>query len=100
MAKKYLTSSEEEDQDFYEYEQSVAEYNQTGTGKSVEGAGSGKYERGSLLQKILDPFAGAERDEDGAVVYTVTDAELAGEVDDAAKLKEQYQKLSSEQEKK
>lgn len=95
MAKKYLTSSEEEDQDFYEYEQSVAEYNQTGTGKSVEGAGSGKYERGSLLQKILDPFAGAERDEDGAVVYTVTDAELAGEVDDAAKLKEQYQKLSS-----
>jgi hypothetical protein len=76
-AKKYLTGSEEEDQDFYEYEQSVAEYNQGGAGKKLQGAGRTKYERGSLLQKIHDPFAGAPRDEDGAIVYEVTDAELS-----------------------
>lgn len=71
----------------------MAEYNK-GPAKPL-GAGVSKYERGSLMQKILDPFAGAPRDEDGAVVYTVTDAELAPEVDDVAHLKDLHQRMSA-----
>lgn len=36
----------------------------------------GKYERGSLLQLILDPFAGGKRLENGALFYKVEDKEL------------------------
>lgn len=95
VAQKYLTSNEDEDQDFYDYEKSVAEYNQAGTGSKVQGAGQSKYQRGSLLQKIHDPFAGAARDEDGAIVYQVTDEELADKVPGTDELKEQYNKLAS-----
>lgn len=43
------------------------------------------------MQKLLDPFAGAKRDEDGALVYTVTDEELSSEgLDDAELLKKSY----------
>ena len=77
-APKYLTGSEEEDQDCNEYEQSVAQYN-AAAATPVGSRANLKYERGSLMQRILDPYAGAPRDEDGAIVYTVTDEELAGE---------------------
>ena len=48
------------------------------------------------MQRIIDPFAGAPRDEDGALVYTVTDAELAHlRLDDEEHLKETYEKLTA-----
>jgi hypothetical protein len=31
------------------------------------------------MQRITDPFAGHTRDAEGSVVYTVTDAEMAGD---------------------
>ena len=34
------------------------------------------YKRGSLMQKLLDPFDGAPKDADGAIVYTVTEEEI------------------------
>lgn len=34
------------------------------------------YEKGSILQKIMDPFAGAPKDENGSIMYTVEDKEL------------------------
>jgi len=36
-----------------------------------------KYEKGSLLQKVLEPFAGAKKDEDGTLNYTLEDKEIA-----------------------
>ena len=93
VAKKYLTNGEEEDQDFYEYEQALADYYQDGAAKAPYGDG-GRYPKGSLMQRIVDPFAGAPRDEDGAIVYTVTDAELAPlKLDDEAHLKATYDRL-------
>ena len=95
MVKKYLTNGEEEDQDFYEYEQAIADYYADTESKAPTGDG-GRYAQGSLMQRIIDPFAGAPRDEDGAIVYTVTDAELAHlRLDDEAHLKECYEKLSA-----
>lgn len=46
-----------------------------------------KYERGSLLQKLLDPFAGAQRLDNGALFYEVADKELRQDVFDDEKLR-------------
>jgi hypothetical protein len=71
-----LTNSEEEDQDFEDYEKSVDSYNSDeSTTKSA--ANTGKFKRGSLLQKITDPFDGAPRNENGTILYTVKDSELS-----------------------
>ena len=95
MVKKYLTNGEEEDQDFYEYEQAIADYYADTESKAPTGDG-GRYAQGSLMQRIIDPFAGAPRDEDGALVYTVTDAELAHlRLDDEEHLKDTYEKLTA-----
>lgn len=94
--KKYLTNSEEEDQDFFDYEAAVAEYNAGSTAQTLQGARSPQYEQGSLMQRIVDPFAGAPRDEEGAIVYTVTDKELSRhKLEDEAHLKEQYEKANA-----
>lgn len=74
----------------------MAEYNSGSGAKTLQGAGVTKYERGSLMQKIADPFAGAPRDEDGAIVYTVTDEELADKkLDDEKHLREVYEKMNA-----
>jgi len=72
-----LTQNEEEDLDFYEYQKSLEEYNSSGADKDgLEGGKKPKYEKGSLLQRVIDPLAGAPVDEDGSVVYSVEDKEL------------------------
>lgn len=95
VPKKYLTTNEEEDQDFYEYQQSVAAYNAGGAGEAaLSGAATPRYEQGSLMQRIGDPFAGAPRDADGALVYTVGDAELTDrKLDNEEHMKEMYAQM-------
>lgn len=75
---KGITQSEEEDQDFYDYEQAVEAYNaDLSEVKTFAGrAAPGRFERGSLLQKITDPFDGAPRDENGSILYKVSEDEL------------------------
>lgn len=95
VAKKYLTTSEEEDQDFYEYQQSVAAYNASGADEAaLSGVSAARYEKGSLMQRIGDPFAGAPRDADGALVYTVGDAELTDrKLDNEEHMKAKYAEM-------
>ena len=45
----------------------------------VFGVRSGRYERGTLLQRALDPFSGAGRDENGTIILEVTDKDIAHE---------------------
>ena len=91
---KLITGSEEEDEDFYNYEKSVAEYNSTVSTHTLQGgrATAGRFIRGSLMQRITDPFDGAARDEDGAIIYKVTEDELSRfeSLDDEA-LKKAYE---------
>lgn len=100
VPKKYLTTNEEEDQDFYEYQQSVAAYNAGGAGEAaLSGAATPRYEPGSLMQRIGDPFAGAPRDADGALVYTVGDAELTDKkLDNEEHMKEMYAEMQAKSE--
>lgn len=37
---------------------------------------SGRFERGSLAQRVFEPMAGAKRNENGTLVYQVQDQEL------------------------
>jgi hypothetical protein len=75
VEKKYVTNGEADDEDFYNYARAVEEYN-----SDLSGAFSlpttSRYERGSLLQRALDPFAGAKRDSEGSLLYRVEDKEL------------------------
>lgn len=70
----YLTGTEEEDEECRLYEASLAAYN--GADAALEEERPSKYKRGSLMQRLLDPFAGAPRDEDGAIVYNLKEDEL------------------------
>lgn len=93
-----LTNSEEEDQDFEDYSKSVDAYNDEEVAVTASG-NTGKYKRGSLLQKITDPFDGAARDENGSILYTVKDSELAAfSLDDEEYLRNLYNKRVSQDE--
>lgn len=92
-AKKFITNNKKEDEQFYRYKQALEEYNSTI--KVRESKKQLKYEKGSLLQKIFDPLAGATRLENGTMFYRLEDKELSVLVKDETKLREQYDKLIS-----
>jgi len=94
-----LTNSEEEDQDFMDYEQSVEAYNADASSFQGAAGNSGRYARGSLMQRITDPFDGAPRNADGSILYTVKDSELAGlGLDDDEYLRHLYNKRVADDE--
>ena len=97
VPEKLLTQNEEEDLDFFEYQKSLEEYNTGGAQSELKGGRKPLYERGSLLQKMIDPLAGAPRDQNGSVVYTVEDKELEGLLyhGNEEKLRAQYEALKN-----
>ena len=58
------------------------------------------YEKGSLLQRMIDPFAGAPKDENGTIMYTVEEKELEELLlyGDEAKLRAQFEAYKSKNE--
>lgn len=63
---------------------------------TVFGVRNGKYERGTLLQRALDPFSGAGRDENGTIILEVNDKDLAHEgLDSEEGLRAEYANLNS-----
>ena len=51
---------------------------------------------GSLMQRIIDPFAGHSKDENGSIIYTVQDKELAFfNLDNDEKLRKQFESLKN-----
>jgi hypothetical protein len=68
--KKFLTATSDEDEQFYRYKQSLAQYNSEVVPPRIRPS-FGRYERGTLLQRILDPLAGAEKLDNGALFYEV-----------------------------
>lgn len=87
-AEQLLTFSEEEDQQFYNYHKSLQSYK---TKASFEFKHESKYEKGSLAQRVFDPLAGATRNADGTIVYTVLDKELSTQMNED-RLRAQYEK--------
>jgi hypothetical protein len=78
--KKFATTSQEDDQQFFNYQRSLQEYqNAPGltAATALKPSTGGRYERGSLLQKVLEPLAAARRLENGTLLYDVEDQDLA-----------------------
>jgi len=91
---KFTTAGDEEDQDFYEYQQAMEEYNADSKSTFKPVGRKQHYPKGSLMQKIMDPLAGAHTDEDGALHYFLEDKELKF-IDDESILRVQYEKLKT-----
>lgn len=87
--KQVLAGSDDEEQEAAEYERQLADYNKTQLAQTP--SYQGKYRKGSLLQRILDPFANAPRAADGAMEYNLEEKELANTgIHDEEALKKQY----------
>ena len=92
---KLNTMSEEEDQDFYDYHKSLDEYN-SDAAPAFTPSKSSRYDRGSLMQRIMDPFAHATKDENGAILYHVSEKDMSHlDLDNEEVLKEEYERLKS-----
>ena len=89
--KKYNTLNEEEDLQFLEHLKRVKEYNQSSVTGKVDQFESGKYKKGSMMQRIVEPLAGAVRLENGTRFYEVNDQELEIDMDENA-LKAKYER--------
>lgn len=79
--KKFSTLSEDEDQQFFEYLRSVEEYSKAKTAP-VSRFESGRYERGSLKQRLFEPYAGAVRQPNGTNLVTLNDKDFRIEMKD------------------
>lgn len=90
---RYSTTNKKDDENFFRYQQALEEYNNQPTKSLV--SKKERYERGSLLQKIFDPLAGAERQENGTLIYRLVDKELPKELFNDDKLKAEYEKLKA-----
>ena len=73
VPKKFVTLNEDEDTEYYNYVQSLRNYNAKSTMRSdrVSQYESGRYEKGSLKQRIFEPLAGAQTLKNGTVFYEV-----------------------------
>jgi hypothetical protein len=99
VAPKRVTDNEEEDQDFFEYQQALDAYNNDGHANRRFGQRRARYEKGSFLQKLFDPLAGAPHDANGTTLFSVTDDNLRHfNLSDEAALRAEYEKLKSHDE--
>jgi len=81
---KFNTTNAKEDEQFYKYHQSLQQYNtETNNTPRISQFESGRFERGSLAQRVFEPLAGAKRNENGTLVYEVLDKELSYGLDEA-----------------
>ncbi len=72
-----MTLNKQEDKELFKYYQELKKYNEEASSfAKARPLSSGKYERGSLMQLIFDPFVGAQRLDNGALFYEVMDKEL------------------------
>lgn len=76
--KRYHTANATEDEDFFKYSQSVAEFNasMSAAAANQKSEYNSKYKRGSLAQRIFDPLAGAKRLENGTLFVELSESEL------------------------
>ena len=92
--KKFNTNSESEDVQYYNYMKSLEDYKRKfqSVDKKTNPMESGKYARGSLLQRMLEPLAGSVKLDNGSVYLEVLDKDLKVELDEdrAKKLYDLY----------
>lgn len=93
---KFISNNEEEDEDFFAYQQALDAYNADSSSEAVFSSKKAIYEKGSLMQKLLDPFAESKRDEEGTIIYTVEDKEMDSyRLADEAFMKESFDMMKT-----
>ena len=98
IPKKYVTQSAEEDLEYYNYIKSLELYNEKKTVSTRIGPlESGLYERGSLKQKMFEPFAHAQTLENGTLYLEMTDKDMEGKLEESA-LRNIYEKMKDTRE--
>lgn len=91
---RYLTLNEDEDLHFQEYMASLQTYKEKPVAKRVSQYESGRYERGSLAQRLFEPLAGAHRNEQGALEVSISDKDLRTYLD-TDKMRRQFERASN-----
>ena len=95
VTKKFSTLSEEEDQEYFNYIKSLEEYNsQSAAPQNLSRFESGRYERGSLLQRLLEPLADATTLENGTVFLEIVDKDVAKQLDEG-RLRASFEKMKN-----
>ena len=95
VAPKYSTLTDEENAEYYHYMRKLQDYNaQPFKEPRQTRFNSGRYEKGSMLQRILEPLAGAETMDNGTVFYELTEKEIAGQLTEE-KLRAKFEKLKT-----
>ena len=92
---QYSTLNEDEDLEYYNYVKSLEDYNrQQAKPQRVSRFESGRYERGSLKQRIFEPLADATVLENGTVFLELTDKDIARDLDESA-LRAEYDRIKN-----
>jgi len=80
-----LTANEKEDKDFFRYAQSVKEFNyEKEPAKKRPKPYTSRYPRGSIVQRLFDPMAVAQRNDEGSMEFNLSQADVDG-IPDATK---------------
>ena len=96
--KKLLTNNEDEDLQYYNYIKSLKDYNNRigKVEKKLDVMESGKYERGSMLQRIFEPLVGSSKLENGVIYFEMLDKDVCHDCDEA-KTRKLYELLKKDQ---
>ena len=93
LVKKYSTLSDEEDMEYYNYTRSLEDYNKEAVKPArISQFESGRYERGSMKQRIFEPLAGARKLDNGTLFYEISEKELQNELNETS-LRSTFEKL-------
>ena len=93
LVKKYSTLSDEEDMEYFNYTRSLEDYNKEAVKPArISQFESGRYERGSMKQRIFEPLAGARKLDNGTLFYEISEKELQNELNETS-LRSTFEKL-------
>ena len=94
--RKFNTINAKDDEQFFNYYQSLQQYNaEAKKAPRVSQHESGRFERGSLAQRVFEPLAGAKLNENGSLVYEVQDKELSYGLEES-RLRSQFERAQSQ----
>lgn len=93
--RQFSTLNEEEDAEYFNYVQSLADYNRSVPAPNRQSQfSSGRFEKGSFLQRMLEPLAGARKLDNGTLYYEVSEKEIERQMGSDS-LREKYEKAKN-----
>jgi predicted transcriptional regulator len=96
--KQLLTTNEEEDAQYYAYMKSLSDYKKKvgHTKRYLNHLESGKYARGSMLQRVFEPLAGSIKQDNGTIFLEILDKDVTLDTDES-KARQRYELLKNDE---